>query len=341
MPRRRALPPPHRRATATAMPPANLSISAPSAAAAPPPPLYLRRRPLIAAAALLFLLVIVVLAAAHPYGYAPWLANAAPAALLRRPVSTTFYSFDLLREYPHDPYAFTQGLLYGGNDTFFESTGLYHRSSVRRVDLKTGKVLVQHEMDGRLFGEGLTLLNDKLFQVVWMKNQGFIYDRHNFSKRESFTHKMSDGWGLATDGKVLFGSDGTSRLYQLDPKSIQVMKTVTVKYQDNEVPYLNELEYINGEVWANVWQTDCIARVSHEDGLVVGWIFLHELRQHLWNSGNTEIDVLNGIAWDEENQRLFVTGKLWPKIYEIKLRPVDGPQDGSVEKLCPKASFYR
>uniref|UniRef100_A0A0E0DVG0 Glutamine cyclotransferase n=1 Tax=Oryza meridionalis TaxID=40149 RepID=A0A0E0DVG0_9ORYZ len=293
MPRRRALPPPHRRATATAMPPANLSISAPSAAAAPPPPLYLRRRPLIAAAALLFLLVIVVLAAAHPYGYAPWLANAAPAALLRRPVSTTFYSFDLLREYPHDPYAFTQGLLYGGNDTFFESTGLYHRSSVRRVDLKTGKVLVQHEMDGRLFGEGLTLLNDKLFQVVWMKNQGFIYDRHNFSKRESFTHKMSDGWGLATDGKVLFGSD------------------------------------------------DCIARVSHEDGLVVGWIFLHELRQHLWNSGNTEIDVLNGIAWDEENQRLFVTGKLWPKIYEIKLRPVDGPQDGSVEKLCPKASFYR
>jgi glutamine cyclotransferase len=180
-----------------------------------------------------------------------------------------------------------------------------------------------------------------LFQVVWMKNQGFIYDRHNFSKRESFTHKMSDGWGLATDGKVLFGSDGTSRLYQLDPKSIQVMKTVTVKYQDNEVPYLNELEYINGEVWANVWQTDCIARVSHEDGLVVGWIFLHELRQHLWNSGNTEIDVLNGIAWDEENQRLFVTGKLWPKIYEIKLRPVDGPQDGSVEKLCPKASFYR
>ncbi|KAF0920793.1 hypothetical protein E2562_037118 [Oryza meyeriana var. granulata] len=321
------------------MPPTNLFISAP----APTPPLYLRRPIATAAAALL--IVIILVAAANPY--APWHTNSTPTALLHRPVSsapaarTSFYTFDVIREYPHDPYAFTQGILYGGNDTLFESTGLYHRSSVRKVDLKTGKVLVQHEMEGRMFGEGLTLLNDKLFQVVWLKNEGFIYDRHNFSKHESFTHKMRDGWGLATDGKVLFGSDGTSRLYQLDPKSIQVMKAVTVKYQDNEVPYLNELEYVNGEVWANVWQTDCIARVSHEDGIVVGWIFLHGLRQHLWNSGNTEIDVLNGIAWDEANQRLFVTGKLWPKLYEIKLRPVDGPQDGSVEKLCPKASFYR
>uniref|UniRef100_A0A453GEH8 Glutaminyl-peptide cyclotransferase n=1 Tax=Aegilops tauschii subsp. strangulata TaxID=200361 RepID=A0A453GEH8_AEGTS len=145
----------------------------------------------------------------------------------------------------------------------------------------------------------------RLFQVTWLKNDGFIYDRHNFSKRESFTHKMRDGWGLATDGKILFGSDGTSKLYQLDPISLEVTKTVTVKYQDNDVSYINELEYINGEVWANVWQTDCIARVSHEDGQVASWILLHELRQQLWNSGNTEIDVLNGIAWDEENDRLF------------------------------------
>ncbi|EMS64756.1 Glutaminyl-peptide cyclotransferase [Triticum urartu] len=233
-----------------------------------------------------------------------------------------------------------QGLLYGGNDTLYESTGLYHQSSVRKVDLQTGKVLEQHQMDGWMFGEGLTLLGDRLFQVTWRKNDGFIYDRHNFSKRESFTHKMRDGWGLATDGKILFGSDGTSRLYQLDPISLEVTKTVTVKYQDKEVSFINELEYINGEVWANVWQTDCIARVSHEDGQVVSWIFLHELRQQLWNSGNTAIDVLNGIAWDEENNRLFVTGKLWPKLYEIKLRPVDGPPDGSVERLCPRASFY-
>ncbi|XP_062191234.1 glutaminyl-peptide cyclotransferase-like [Phragmites australis] len=224
---------------------------------------------------------------------------------------------------------------------FFESTGLYHRSSVRKVELRTGKVLDHHQMDGNLFGEGLTLFGNRLFQVTCLKNDGFIYDRHNFSKCESFTHKMRDGWGLATDRKVPFGSDGTSKLYQLDPKSFEVMKMVTVKYQDNEVPYLNELEYIDGEVWANVWQTDRIARVSPEDGLVVGWIFLHELRRHLWNSGNTNIDVLNGIAWDEENHRLFLTEKLWPKLYEIKLRPVDGPADGSVEMLCPKASLYR
>ncbi|KAF8662026.1 hypothetical protein HU200_056561 [Digitaria exilis] len=314
------------------------SSSSTLSVSAPPPPspnplLFHLRRPLIAAAAALAALLL--LAAA----YAPWRVDLPPkAALLACP---RFYSFDLVREYHHDPDAFTQGLLYGGNDTLFESTGLYHRSSVRKVELPTGKVLAHHQMDGDMFGEGLTLLGDRLFQVTWLKNDGFIYDRHNFTKRESFTHKMRDGWGLATDGKILFGSDGSSKLYQLDPKSLEVMKMVTVKYQDNEVPNLNELEYIDGEVWANVWQTDCIARISPDDGLVVSWIFLHELRQNLWNSGNMNIDVLNGIAWDEENHRLFVTGKLWPKLYEIKLRPVDGPADGSVEKLCPKASFYR
>ncbi|XP_044978215.1 glutaminyl-peptide cyclotransferase [Hordeum vulgare subsp. vulgare] len=320
-----------RRRPASSMAPIPLSVSAPSAS---PTSWRLRRRPIAAAGAALLLLAAAV---------AVWRPDYLPAALLRRPPPAVarFYSFDLVREYPHDPEAFTQGLLYGGNDTLFESTGLYHQSSVRKVDLQTGKVLDQHQMDGHMFGEGLTLLGDRLFQVTWLKNDGFIYDLHNFSKRESFTHKMRDGWGLATDGKILFGSDGTSRLYQLDPVSLEVTKTVTVKYQDNEVSYINELEYINGEVWANVWQTDCIARVSHEDGQVVSWIFLHELRQQLWKSGNTDIDVLNGIAWDEENDRLFVTGKLWPKLYEIKLRPVDGLPDGSVEKLCPRARFYR
>nr|BAK01576.1 predicted protein [Hordeum vulgare subsp. vulgare] len=294
----RRRPPPHRR-RASPMAPSPLSVSAPTASAAPPPSLRLRRT--AAGAALATLLLLAAAAAV-------WRPAYLPAALLRRPApaaTSKFYSFDLVREYPHDPDAFTQGLLYGGNDTLFESTGLYHQSSVRKVDLRTGKVLDQHQMDGQMFGEGLTLLGDRLFQVTWRKNDGFIYDRFNFSKRESFTHKMRDGWGLATDGKILFGSDGTSRLYQLDPVSLEVTKTVTVKYQDNEVSYINELEYINGEVWANVWQTDCIARVSHEDGEVMSWIFLHELRQQLWNSGNTAIDVLNGIAWDKENNRLF------------------------------------
>ncbi|XP_047061062.1 glutaminyl-peptide cyclotransferase-like [Lolium rigidum] len=334
---RRRPPPPRRRASAAAaMAPLPLSVSASMVST---PPRYLRRPVVAASGAMLAALLFLTAAAAV------WRPDYLPAALLRRSAPATpaarFYSFDLVREYPHDPDAFTQGLLYAGNDTLFESTGLYHRSSVRKVDLQTGKVLVQHQMDGSMFGEGLTLLDDRLFQVTWLKNDGFIYDRHNFSKRKRFTHKMRDGWGLATDGKVLFGSDGTSRLYQLDPESLEVTKTVTVKYQDNEVSYINELEYINGEVWANVWQTDCIARVSHEDGLVLSWIFLHELRQHLLDTDYRAIDVLNGIAWDEENQRLFVTGKLWPKLYEIKLRPIDEPPDGSVEKLCPRASFYR
>ncbi|KAF7106067.1 hypothetical protein CFC21_106832 [Triticum aestivum] len=179
-------------------------------------------------------------------------------------LATRFYSFDLMREYPHDPEAFTEGLLYGGNDTLFESTGLFGRSSVRKVDLQTGKVLVLHQMDEKMFGEGLTLLGDRLFQLTWLTNVGFTYDRHNFSK------------------------------------------------------------------------TDCIAIISPDSGIVVGWVFLHELRHHSPNSGNMAHDVLNGIAWDEDNHRLFVTGKLWPTLYEIKLRHIEGPPDGSIEQLCPR-----
>nr|CAD1820700.1 unnamed protein product [Ananas comosus var. bracteatus] len=251
------------------------------------------------------------------------------------PTPARFYSFDVVNEFPHDPGAFTQGLLYGGNDTLFESTGLYARSSVREVLLKTGKVQAYHAMDGSLFGEGLTLLGERLFQVTWLRKTGFIYDRYNFSNREEFTHDMRDGWGLATDGKVLFGSDGSSTLYQLATRTLRAIKSVTVRYKDREIPFLNELEYVNGEVWANIWMTDCIARISHKDGLVVGWILLHELRQRLLQSGHTAIDVLNGIAWDKDMNRLFVTGKLWPKLYEIKLRPITDPSNGRIENLCP------
>ncbi|ONK80315.1 uncharacterized protein A4U43_C01F16300 [Asparagus officinalis] len=245
-----------------------------------------------------------------------------------------FYTFDIVNEFPHDPNAFTQGLLYGGNDTLFESTGLYGRSSVRQVLLHTGKVLVNHQMGSSQFGEGLTLLGERLFQVTWLKKTGFIYDRYDFSKRKKFTHQMQDGWGLTTDGKIIFGSDGSSTLYQLDPVTWRVLHKVNVRYNNHEIPFLNELEYVNGEVWANVWQSDCIARISHNDGVVRSWILLHELRQSLLGSGHRDIDVLNGIAWDEEDNRLFVTGKLWPKLYEIKLRPVTSPLNDKIEDIC-------
>ncbi|PIA49229.1 hypothetical protein AQUCO_01300224v1 [Aquilegia coerulea] len=197
-------------------------------------------------------------------------------------ISSQISSIEVVNEFPHDPNAFTQGLLYGGNDTFFESTGLLGHSSVRKVVLHTGKVEVLQKMDDSYFGEGLTLLGERLFQVTWLKKIGFIYDRYNLSKFEEFTHEMQDGWGLATDGEVLFGSDGSSTLYKLSPQTFKVIEKATVKYKDLEVHNLNELEYINGEVWANVWSSDCIARISPKDGIVLGWILLPTLRLVFW-----------------------------------------------------------
>ncbi|KAL0328130.1 UNVERIFIED_CONTAM: Glutaminyl-peptide cyclotransferase [Sesamum calycinum] len=154
---------------------------------------------------------------------------------------------------------------------------------------------------------------------------------------------MQDGWGLATDGKVLFGSDGTPTLYRIDPQTLEVVGKHTVKYEGDEVNNLNELEYVNGEVWANVWLTDCIARLSSEDGAVLGWVYLPNLREELVAAGNVGIDVLNGIAWDEERNRIFVTGKLWPKLFEIKLHPVEIPFLDDIKRLCmpPPVHFGR
>ncbi|XP_073316530.1 glutaminyl-peptide cyclotransferase isoform X1 [Primulina huaijiensis] len=263
--------------------------------------------------------------------------------------SDRIYSAEVVRAFPHDPSAFTQGLLYAGNDTFFESTGLNGRSSVRKVALGTGKVEAIHELQYSYFGEGLTLLGEKLFQVTWLQNTGFIYDRNNLSQIGTFINQMKDGWGLATDGKVIFGSDGSSTLYQIDPQTFKVIIKQTVKFNGHEVYNLNELEYVNGEVWANVWQTDCIARISVTDGAVLGWLFVPNLRESLLASGAREIslwmsvnsnstisqgiDVLNGIAWDQEKNRVFVTGKLWPKLYEIKLRQWK-PFNGDIGSFC-------
>uniref|UniRef100_A0A7N0TZI0 Glutaminyl-peptide cyclotransferase n=1 Tax=Kalanchoe fedtschenkoi TaxID=63787 RepID=A0A7N0TZI0_KALFE len=234
------------------------------------------------------------------------------ALLWRRKTPPAISLIRVLNEFPHDPRAFTQGLVYAGNDTLYESTGLYDQSSVRRVSLRTGKVELLHLMDASHFGEGLTLLHDKLYQVTWLTKTGFIYDTKNLNKIEQFTHMMKDGWGLATD----------------------VIKKHVVTYNGHEVHNLNELEFVNGEVWANIWLTDCIARISYSDGKVAGWILLQNLRENLISSGKRGIDVLNGIAWDDVNSRIFVTGKLWPKLYEIELHPVEKTFEGSIEQLC-------
>ncbi|KAJ8442042.1 hypothetical protein Cgig2_007880 [Carnegiea gigantea] len=234
------------------------------------------------------------------------------------------YTIEVVKEYPHDRRAFTQGLLYWGNDTLYESTGLYGKSSVRRVALQTGKVEAQQKMDDSYFGEGLTLLGERLYQVTWLKKTGFIYDRNNLSKMMKFTHDMKDGWGLATDGKILFGSD--------------VIQKHTVRYEGLEVHNLNELEFVNGEVWANVWQTDCIARIAPGDGTVSSWILLPSLRESLVAAGERGLDVLNGIAWDADKQRIFVTGKLWPTLYEIRLRSDQSHDD--IQQLCIRPEYH-
>lgn len=252
----------------------------------------------------------------------------------------SYETVTIVNEFPHDPQAFTQGLLYTGNDTLFESTGIRGKSSVRKVALRTGKVGKLKKLDGSLFGEGLTLLNNRLIQVTWQQTVGFIYDAKNLSKLGTFNHDMKDGWGLATDGKVLFGSDGSSTLYQIDPQTFKAVSKQVVFYKGHQVHNLNELEYINGEVWANVFMTDCIAKISPNDGVVVGWILLPNLRKELIDAGYTAIDVLNGIAWDAEQERIFVTGKLWPKLYEIKVSPMKSTiKEGMVEQLCLRGPF--
>ncbi|KAL9240483.1 hypothetical protein vseg_014695 [Gypsophila vaccaria] len=249
------------------------------------------------------------------------------------------YGVEVVHEFPHDHHAFTQGLLYFGNDTLYESTGLYGQSTLRRVALQTGEVEIEHKMDKSVFGEGLTLLGERLYQVIWLKKTGFIYDINNFNNVTTFTHHMKDGWGLATDGKVLFGTDGSSTLYQLDPHTMEVIQKQPVKYEGREVLNLNELEFINGEVWANIWMTDCIVRLS-PSGTVVGWIFLHKLRESLIQAGELNFDVLNGIAWDSDKQRIFVTGKLWPKLFEIKVLPMKHKPHGTIQEHCMRNNIF-
>ncbi len=229
---------------------------------------------------------------------------------------TPVYSFRILAVYPHDPNAFTQGLVYFQGD-FYESTGLHGRSSLRKVDLETGEVLQMRELPDTYFAEGLTLFDDKLYQLTWQSHIGFIYDRASFEPLDTFRY-ATEGWGLTQDGRELIMSDGTPNLYFLDPNTLEIRRQVEVSDENGPVWKLNELEYIDGVVYANVWQTDRIARIDPDTGRVTAWIDLTGL---LPPEDRPGANVLNGIAWDEEGGRLFVTGKLWPKLFQIQLIP--------------------
>ena len=230
----------------------------------------------------------------------------------RRSAPVPVYSYRVVATHPHDPSAFTQGLVYA-DGVFYEGTGLYGHSSLRRVDPPTGQVQQKVDLAPSYFGEGVALVGDTLNQLTWKEHTAFTYDRHNFVVTGQFTY-TTEGWGLTYDGRSLIMSDGSNTLYFRDPETFEETGRVQVFDGATPVTLLNELEFIDGEVYANVWQTDRIARIDPQTGRVTAWIDLTGLRP-------PQTDVLNGIAYDAGQDRLFVTGKLWPYLYEIALVP--------------------
>jgi glutamine cyclotransferase len=204
------------------------------------------------------------------------------------------------------------------NSVLYESTGLYGHSTLRRVELETGKILQLYPLSNQLFGEGITIFDDKIIQLTWRSNKGFVYDKHSFDLLQEFSYS-TEGWGVTYNGSQLIMSDGTSTLYFLDPETFERTGQVEV-YDVGPVTRLNELEYIQGKIYANIWEEEKIAMIDPQTGKVQGWIDLSDI-QHL---GDQDSDnVLNGIAYDAEEDRLFVTGKRWSQLFEIELIPSD------------------
>lgn len=223
--------------------------------------------------------------------------------------------YEVAHVYPHDPSAYTQGLIFL-DGTLYEGTGLEGRSSLRRIQLESGKVLQRYDLPKEYFGEGITDWGDELYQLTWRSGTCFVYDRISFRLVRTF-HYPGEGWGLTHDEKHLIMSDGTAKLRILDPASFRQVKRITVKYKGRPVENLNELEYVHGAIFANVWMSDRIAIISPRSGKVEKWLDLSGiLPGHDSVNGNA---VLNGIAYDAKTDRIFVTGKLWPKLFEIRL----------------------
>jgi len=240
---------------------------------------------------------------------AAWLV--ATPALAAIPV----YGVQVVHAYPHDRTAFTEGLFY--EDGFlYESTGLEGHSNLRKVDLATGKVLRSRALDAQYFGEGIVDWKGRLYQLTWMNHVGFIYDLATFVQRGSFTYP-GEGWALTEDGHDIIMSDGTPQLRFLDPNTLKPVRLLTVRADGVPVKNLNELEWVKGEILANIWLTTRIARIDPATGKVTGWIDLTGLTPP--EAVGNEEAVPNGIAYDAAHDRLFVTGKLWPKLFEVRL----------------------
>lgn len=223
------------------------------------------------------------------------------------------YGYRIVNTYPHDPEAFTQGLFFDGG-VLYESTGLHGRSSVRRTELSTGKIQTIKVLPTLYFGEGITGWEDTLIQLTWQSRVALVYDKKNLELIRTIPF-AGEGWGVAQAGALLVTSDGSEYLCFRDPTSFAEVRRLRVHDRDTPVRLLNELEYVEGEIFANVWKTDRIARISPDTGAVSGWIDLAGLKDALHT--DRPVDVLNGIAYDAGRRRLFVTGKLWPKLFEI------------------------
>jgi glutaminyl-peptide cyclotransferase len=250
-------------------------------------------------------------------GFAPW----QPPVAADLPI----FGYTIQRVYPHDPRAFTQGLQYV-DGVLYEGTGLNGRSSIRKVKLETGEVVQRHYIDKNLFGEGIVTWGTELFELTYKSGLGFVYDRNTFALKRTFRY-TGEGWALTKDAHGLIMSDGTDELRFLDPATLKERRprlkvtAASKPFRDEGLPSprlknVNELEYVKGEILSNVWQQDYIARINPETGKVTGWVDMHGLLTQRESAG---VDVLNGIAYDEQRDRLFVTGKLWPKVFEIKV----------------------
>jgi glutamine cyclotransferase len=235
-------------------------------------------------------------------------------AQLRPAAGPALYRARIVAVYPHDPDAFTQGLtVYDG--VLYESTGQYGHSSLREVDLESGQVLKSATLNFTYFGEGMAAVDDRIYQLTWKSQTGFIYDRESFEQLGNWRYR-GEGWGLTYDGTHLVVSDGSAMLSFYEPGAGTPVRTIEVRDQGVPIERLNELEYVNGEIWANIWYEDRIARISPESGEVLAWVDLSDLVPG--NRRNPDA-VLNGIAYDAAADRLFVTGKNWPRLFEIEL----------------------
>ena len=219
---------------------------------------------------------------------------------------------NIIKKYKHDPNAFTQGLVYQ-NDHFFESTGGWGSSEIRKINKHTGKVINFKKLQSKYFGEGITIYDNKIFQVTWKSNKGFVYDINNFKLLDDF-NIYGQGWGLTNDGQSLILSDGSEKIYYLNPQNFEIEKTISVSVNGNKLIYINELEFIRGEIWANIWKSNDIITVNPLSGIVTNIFDISKI------SEQTEIeDVANGIAWDKVNDKIFITGKNWNFIYLLDI----------------------